>query len=243
MIIMVLHEPDFLNFQKQLNMEKVGAYGFPRVKGVRLKHPDDTRLIGFNYATNPKTRDKDKQWVHFFLPDYRFQQVWNQPTKYIECFKQYKGICSPDFSCYIGMPKAMQIFNVYRMAFLSAYYEQNGIKVLPSVTWGEPDTYSWCFDWVPKGSAVVVSTVGCMQNKKATVEFLKGYEKMLEVVNPYQVILYGHVSKDVEEMYPTYTRVPDLMELRKSTALWQQPKNWDMIMQEDTRPKRLEVKK
>lgn len=239
---MVLNEPDFLNYRKIQNMKLVGEYGFPKMQGVRLKHPEDVKLLGFNYATNPKTKDKDKQWVHFFLPDYRFQQVWNNPQNYIACFKQYKGICSPDFSCYIGMPRAMQIFNVYRMAFLSAYYEREGIKVIPSVTWGEPDTYSWCFEWIPKGSAVVVSTVGCMQNKHATHEFLKGYEKMLEIVNPYQVILYGHVSKDVEEMYPTYVRVPDLMEVRKQTALWRQPSNWDMIMQADTSVKRLEVK-
>lgn len=228
---MVLNEPDFLNYMKIQDMELVGKYGFPKVKGVRLKHPENTRLLGFNYATNPNTKQKDKQWVHFFLPDYRFQQVWNQPTRYISVFKQYKGICSPDFSCYIGMPKAMQLFNVYRMAFLSAFYEREGIKVLPSVTWGEPNTYSWCFDWVPKGSAVVVSTVGCMQNKKATTEFLRGYEKMLEVVNPYQVIIYGKVSSEVEEIYPEYVRVPDLMEIRKQTALWRQPDNWGKIMQ------------
>lgn len=230
---MVVGEADFLNYLKIQDMQLVGEYGFPKVRGVRLKHPEDVKLLGFNYATNPATKDKDKQWVHFFLPDYRFQQVWNNPKKYISVFKQYKGICSPDFSCYIGMPKAMQLFNVYRMAFLSAFYEREGIKVLPSVTWGEPDTYRWVFSWVPKGSAVVVSTVGCMQNKKATVEFLKGYEKMLEVVNPYQVILYGKVSEDIKNMYPDYVRVPDLMEMRKSTALWKQPKHWNEILQAD----------
>ena len=238
---MIPNEPDFLNFLKIRDMELLGPYGFPKVRGVRLKNPDDTRLLGFNYATNKKTLDKDKQWVHFFLPDYRFQQVWNHPNNYIEIVKQYKGICSPDFSCYIGMPKAMQIFNVYRMAFLSAFYEREGIKVLPSVTWGEPDTYDWCFSWVPKGSAVVVSTVGCMQNKQATHEFLKGYNKMLEVVDPYQVVLYGKVSDEVRAMYPNYVRVPDLMEVRKQTALWKEPKNWGKILEAPT--PRLEMKK
>ena len=238
---MVVGEPDFLNFLKIKDMELQGEYGFPKVKGVRLRHPDDTRLLGFNYATNPKTEDKDKQWVHFFLPDYRFQQVWNNPVKYIDCFKQYKGICSPDFSCYIGMPKAMQLFNVYRMAFLSAFYEREGIRVLPSVTWGEPDTYPWVFSWVPKGSAVVVSTVGCVQNKQATREFLRGYEKMLEVVEPYQVILYGHVNEDIKAVNPEFVRVPDMMEIRKQTALWKQPKHWGEILEAE-KP-RLEDKK
>lgn len=227
---MIPNEPDFLNYQKIRDMELLGPYGFPKVRGVRLRHPEDVKLLGFNYATNKNTKDKSSQWVHFFLPDYRFQCVWTHPERYIDLFREYKGVCSPDFSCYIGMPRAMQIFNVYRMAFLSAYYERYGIKVLPSVTWGEPETYSWCFDWVPKRSAILVSTVGCMQNKKATVEFLRGYEKMAEIVEPYQIILYGKVPPEIESITPEYHRHPDLMEVRKQTALWKQPENWGSIM-------------
>lgn len=227
---MIPNEPDFLNYLKIRDMELLGPYGFPRVKGIRLRNPEDVKLLGFNYATNPKTKHKDRQWVHFFLPDYRFSQVWNHPERYIDVFKQYKGICSPDFSCYVGMPKAMQIFNVYRMAFLSAYFERFGIKVLPSVTWGEPDTYDWCFDWVPKGSAIVVSTVGCMQNNKAQAAFLKGYEEMCKRVKPYQVVCYGVATPAMNDFGPEYIRVPTMMETRKETGLWREPKNWGQIM-------------
>lgn len=232
---MIPNEPDFLNYQKIGNMSFTGPYDFPRIKGMRLKHPDDVKLLGFNYATNPKTADKEQLWVHFFLPDYRFQQVWNNPQKYIDCFKQYKGIVSPDFSCYIGMPKAMQIFNVYRMAFLTAYYQRYGVKVLPSVTWGEEDTYDWVFEWIPKGSAVVCSTVGCMQNKDSTREFLKGYEKMCEIIEPSDIIVYGKVIPEMNTIYPDFHRVPSLMEQRKQSSLWRAPKSWGNIQQADVK--------
>lgn len=228
---MIPNEPDFLNFQKLGNMELQGEYGFPKIKGLKLKHPENVELIGFNYATNKKTQDKEKLWVHFFLPDYRFQQVWNNPQNYIECFQQYKGICSPDFSCYVGMPKAMQIFNVYRMAFLTAYYQRYGIHVLPSVTWGEPDTYDWCFSWIPKGSAVVCSTVGCMQNKESTMLFLKGYEEMVSRIEPSEVIIYGKAIPEMRPITPEFHRVPSMMEMRRETALWKQPKNWGKIVE------------
>lgn len=237
---MIPNEPDFLNYQKIEDMELTGEYGFPKIRGIRLKHPEKVRLLGFNYATNPKTADKDKQWVHFYLPDYRFQQVWNNPQKYISCFRQYRGIVSPDFSCYIGMPKAMQIFNVYRMAFLTAYYQRYGIKVIPSVTWGEPNTYSWVFSWIPKGSAIVCSTVGCMQNKDSTREFLKGYEKMVEILEPSDIIIYGKAIPEMNDIYPDYYRIPSMMEERRNTALWQQPKNWSKIAKQQV--ERLEEK-
>lgn len=226
---MIPNEPDFLNFQKIGNMELQGEFGFPKIKGLRLKHPEEVRLLGFNYATNKKTEDKESQWVHFFLPDYRFQQVWNNPQNYIECFKQYKGICSPDFSCYVGMPKAMQIFNVYRMAFLTAYYQRYGIHVLPSITWGEPDTYDWCFSWIPKGSAIVCSTVGCMQNKESTRLFLKGYEEMCKRIEPSNIIIYGKAIPEMKEYSKDFHRVPSMMEMRKETGLWKKPENWGKI--------------
>ena len=226
---MIPNEPDFLNFQKIENMEFQGEYDFPKIRGIKLKHPENVELIGFNYATNKKTQDKEKLWVHFFLPDYRFQQVWNHPENYIECFQQYKGIVSPDFSCYVGMPKAMQIFNVYRMAFLTAYYQRYGIHVLPSVTWGEPDTYDWCFSWIPKGSAVVCSTVGCMQNKESTMLFLKGYEEMVSRIEPSEVIIYGKAIPEMRPITPEFHRVPSMMEMRRETVLWKQPKNWGKI--------------
>lgn len=230
---MTVNEPDFLNYLKIENMAFTGPFDFPRIKGIRLKHPENVRLLGFNYATNQKTVDKDKLWVYFFLPDYRFQQVWNSPQRYINVFKRYRGIVSPDFSCYVGMPKAMQIFNVYRMAFLTAYYQRYGIKVIPSVTWGEPETYEWCFSWIPKGSAIVCSTVGCMQNKDSTIAFLKGYEKMVETLEPSDIIVYGKAIPEMNAVYDGFHRVPSMMEMRRKTALWQEPKNWGQLLQEE----------
>lgn len=215
---MTTNEPDFLNYRKTIEsgIELAGEYGFPLVKGIKFKKLKSPELIGFNYATNPATEDKEKKIVHFFLPDYRFQQVWNNPDKYIPIFEQYKAILSPDFSVYTDMPRAMQIFNVYRMAWMSAYYQQQGIKVIPSLTWGAEDTYDFCFDWVPRGSAVCVSSVGCMQNRESTRLFLKGFEKAIEVVEPAQVILYGKATKEVMDIYPELVRVPSFMEERKS---------------------------
>ncbi len=57
---MTKNEPDFLNFLKVRGMELQGEFGFPKIKGMRLKHPEDVKLLGFNYATNPSTKDKVK---------------------------------------------------------------------------------------------------------------------------------------------------------------------------------------
>ena len=45
---MTKNEPDFLNFLKARNMTFMGEYDFPKIKGMRLKHPDDVKLLGFD---------------------------------------------------------------------------------------------------------------------------------------------------------------------------------------------------
>lgn len=216
---MTTNEPDFLNYLKTDGMELTGRFDFPKVRGTRLKRTDNLQLIGFNYATNLETEQKKGKLVHFFLPDYRFKQVWNNPERYIPLFKQYKGIISPDFSVYTDMPLAMQIWNVYRIAWMSAFYQQQGIHVIPSLTWSTKKSYKFCFDWVPKNSAVCISSVGCMADKEVTKLFLQGFEKALEEVNPAQVILYGKAIKEMYNLFPDLVRIPSFMEERKK-ARW-----------------------
>jgi hypothetical protein len=80
---MTTNEPDFLNYLKTGDMELTGKYDIPVLKRVKLKPKALKRveLLGFNYATNPKEDYTEDKIIHFFLPDYRFQQVWNTPQK------------------------------------------------------------------------------------------------------------------------------------------------------------------
>lgn len=74
-------------------------------------------LIGFNYAMSSKKKDCG---VHFFLDDYQFQRLWNNPEKYIEVLMKYPFVLSPDFSLYSDYPRALQIYNHYKKHWLAA---------------------------------------------------------------------------------------------------------------------------
>ena len=71
--------------------------------------PDD--LIGFNYA---KSSENKACGIHFYVDDYQFERVWNDPEKYVDILREYQCILSPDFSLYMDIPKAVQIWNHYR---------------------------------------------------------------------------------------------------------------------------------
>ena len=97
---------------------------------------------------------------------------------------------------YVDFPKAVQIFNHYRKHWCAAYWQEQGLTVIPTISWGEKDSWDWCFDGEPEGSVVAVSNVGCMKNKEGRKLFLDGYNEMLTRLQPKEVLFYAHVFDD-----------------------------------------------
>lgn len=56
------------------------------------------------------------------------------------------------------MNKALQLYNTFRNRWCGAYLASKDIQVIPTVNWGDENTFEFCFDGIPKGSIVAVST-------------------------------------------------------------------------------------
>ena len=145
-------------------------------------------LIGFNYAKTSKAKNVG---VHFYIDDYQFERVWNAPEKYVDILSQYDCILSPDFSLYMDMPMPMKIWNIYRSRQIGAYYQSKGIKVIPTVSWAEKETFSFCFQGIPKGSIVSVSTIGVKQDSDALEVWKEGMREMIQAIEPTTILVYG----------------------------------------------------
>lgn len=148
--------------------------------------PDD--LIGFNYA---KTSANKAAGVHFYIDDYQFERVWNYPEKYLDTLIEYACILTPDFSLYMDMPMPMKIWNVYRSRQIGAFYQSKGLKVIPTVSWGERETFEFCFQGIPKGSVVSISTIGVKRDKEALKIWRDGVVEMIKRIEPQTILVYG----------------------------------------------------
>ena len=177
------------------NAEFVGRYDFPMLKRT-TKIP--SKAIPFDRIN--ATTDY-KQWVHFYIDDYKFERIWNNLDRYMQTFKKFYGIIGTDFSTYMDMPLAQQIWNLYRNRVISHYLQENGIDVIPNVQWGTEETYEYCFDGIPSGGTVAVSTNGCIKDKLNRYYFQKGLEKMLEVLQPTTIVNYSYMPDDIFGKY------------------------------------------
>lgn len=154
---------------------------------------DDLLLIGFD-KTHLEDNNHLNRMVHFFLYDYRFERVWKNPDNDIEKLSRYRAVLSPDFSMSLEMAPVMQIYNVFRNRWCGAYWASKGIRVIPSVNWGDESTFDFCFQGIEKGSTVAVSTYMTSEhdNRKDQKEwFMAGYNEMLRQIEPERIICYN----------------------------------------------------
>ncbi len=162
--------------------------------------PND--LIGFNYA---KSSDNKNCGIHFYVDDYQFERIWNYPEKYVDVLQEYNCILSPDFSLYLDMPMPMKIWNVYRSRLIGQYFQKQGIKVIPTISWAESDTFKFCFKGIPKGSIVSISTIGVKQDENALKIWRDGVDEMIKQIEPKVILVYGgkldYDYKDIEVYY------------------------------------------
>ena len=179
-----------------------GPFRFPIIPKSDFSEEEfrDLRLIGFD-----RTRIEDEKnldWmVHFFLYDYKFERVWKEPDRDIERLRRYRAVLSPDFSIYLEMNPTIQLYNTFRNRWCGAYFQSKGMRVIPTVNWGDESTFNFCFLGIPKGSTVAVSTYKVSEHGNHSDQkefFLKGFNEMLRRVEPERIICYNTPFPEME---------------------------------------------
>lgn len=164
----------------------VGRYGIPFIKRQHIDL-DKIELLNFTKTKVDDNENKHKT-IHFFTYDWLFDKVYDKPEIALEKLDQYYALLTPEFSTYKDMPIARQIDSVFKNRWCGAYWQKQGMKVIPTVSWGSIPCMEFCFDGIEKGSVVAVSTYTREDNKNG---FMLGYNKMLEIIEPSAIICYG----------------------------------------------------
>lgn len=183
-----IYQHNFRSFLVQ-GAEFVGKYDFPMLRPTAYT---PTKAIPFDKI---KSVSDKNQWVHFYLDDYRFECLWNRPKQYLNLLRSFEGVITPDYSVFTYLPEAMQIWNTYRNRALAYWLQSHGVPIIPNVRWGLENSYDYCFDGIPKGGTVAVSTNGCLRSAENREWFRRGLEEMVRRLKPTAIVNYGSLSK------------------------------------------------
>ena len=175
------------------DVDMCGKYGIPVIKKQHIDL-DGARLISYSNTRANDTERNKQCGVHFFIDDYRFGGIYNAPMQSWPKLSQYSFLLSPDFSLYSDMPIWKQIENTAKNRWCGAWWQKQGAKVIPTVSWAGLTSFEFCFDGIECGSIVAIGTIGCRKVKK---RFMLGYNEMLRRIEPEKIIVFG---KPFDEM-------------------------------------------
>lgn len=189
------------------NAVLVGEPGIPMLMDLNnAEIPKD--LVPFEKAKRCKNK---RQYVHFYMHDNQFPQVFTCADKYLDLLKQFDGVITPDCSMQIGQAPCLQQTNTYFNRAFGFYLQQNGIPIIPNIRWSDESSFSYCFLGVPKGGIVSVSTHGCIRSKEQKHLFRLGMKRMIEVLEPTDVLVHGFMPESVFKDLEKQTRLHHYM--------------------------------
>ena len=175
----------------------VGKYDTPQILPT-YNMPEVKEWIGFNYVLSDK--NPEGKGVHFFIDDYQFERVWNNPQAYIEKLQKYAAVMAPDFSPYGDMPLATQIFNHYRKHWVARFWQDNGITVIPTIRSStDPRSLEFYLDGEPIGGVVAISSMWVKEKDEEIYNAAKAeWDGMIKALNPSKILVYGKTFKFME---------------------------------------------
>lgn len=187
----------FENFEMDYEPNYTGKYGIPQMAPTKTTGDKFLRFCDWRGV-----EDHENYIAHFYYDDFKFIKAWRDPNYYVERLRWFKAIIAPDFSLYTDFPRVLQILACYRRQWVGAYWQSLGLDVIPDVIWGDESSYEFCFDGLPKHSTVAVSSVGVKSdsdwNGKTDNLWLKGYNEMLNRLEPTTILYYGDRMEGME---------------------------------------------
>lgn len=138
--------------------------------------------------------------VHFYVDDNKFDGVfsgvWQRPERALAVLGHFDGIVTPDYSICQDFPKAIKLFNVYRMRAFGYWVGSRGLQVGNNARWGGAETWGYCNSGIPKGSPIFVGAVASgLKSAGNRPLFDVGFAETVDHLEPSAVYFYGSPTK------------------------------------------------
>ena len=205
---LILNKQDILNDLEYIDSS--APFPMPKVQKV---NPFDLPSIATPFSKALNGSNKDLVLV-FYEPDTNFARILHNPKRYVEPLKRFTCVVGPDFSQKIGMTPFVNFHNHWWNMALTAYFQSQGVHMIPNVTWSNPASYSYAFVGIPKHSVIAINCTGIKGNHAAMYLWRKGYEKALRVLEPNLIIRYGDKMPGEREDISVYYENINLKNLR-----------------------------
>lgn len=165
-----------------------------------------------SYANRAKHIGKGEA-MHFFLDDYRISSVWTDLERVTHSLCKYDYLFAPDFSLFVGDDRYQQVNkqDIYRSRFIAAYWQKCGCQVIPTASWGDANSFKYCFEGLPENSVIAVCGIGHDQDKSHKTLWNVAVRRLIEEKKPTTLVIYGGKEEDYLQLPVKVKYIPDFI--------------------------------
>jgi ParB/RepB/Spo0J family partition protein len=144
-----------------------------------------------------KERDYSRKppggFLGFYQDDYKFESLWENAVKGLDAMKKgkWQGVMSPDFSVWRDDPVIVQMWAIYKSRWCARFWQEAGIKIIPSINWSGLESHGCNYLGIPKGipvASIQCRTTGGVHGKPI---FGRALALAVDEIGPKVLILYG----------------------------------------------------
>ncbi len=168
----------------------------PLVRGTILEAAPK-RLVGYDHLADAHDAET---WLHFYVYDYRFLPLYHPRRRAhaLAALKPFGGVFGTDHSVYRNLPLPEQRYSIYLNRLTDFWFEREGIRVVPNVSWGDERSFDFCFEGLPEGTSIAVSSHGCIRDKQDCHYFVEGFKAAIYRLRPRNVFHFGKILDEVK---------------------------------------------
>lgn len=149
---------------------------------TQLDYPDLTD----NLSWSPWGVFKSEN-IHCYTDDYRFEGCWRNPQFTLQRVMDLNFVISPDFSVYQNAPSIVNRWQLYRSLAVFSYWQNMGVRVIPSLNWISPAQILQDKDLYPDFNMIAVRCPGNGYYQ----QWLDGVELISKIIKPEKVLHFG----------------------------------------------------
>ena len=195
----------FNNMHLAKDMKFTSMHGFP----VLHAYTGNTDFEVFPYAKRKGLNGRN-QALQFFTYDCNFDNaVWKNLETTTYNIREFDYLFTPDYSLYVDENLTHQnIEFTYRTRFVGAYWQNCGFNVIPTVSWGNANSFSYAFEGLPSHS--VLATCGIGHNHCSSSRQLWEYAiRLIETeLSPIAILICGE-EVEVPGIHTPLRFIPD----------------------------------
>ena len=195
----------FNNMHLAKDMEFTSEHGFP----ILQAYTGSTDFEIFPYALR-RGLDGRNQALQFFTYDCNFDYaVWKNLEATTYQISNFEYLFTPDYSLYVDENLTHQNIDfTYRTRFAGAYWQNCGFKVIPTVSWGSANSFTYSFEGLPSHSVLAVCGIG-NRHCDASWQLWEYAIRLIESeLSPIMIMVFGE-EVEVSGIHTPLKFIPD----------------------------------